>query len=113
MKSFISMFFLSKLCGCAGRGDLDARAHIFYSGKQKVDAKVKAFCVSKENCRRQEMIKSIGSDEVVGGRNGLCCDTCNGLDCLGSQLRFEARSVNEQQYLMDVNVLVQRRKVTG
>ena len=91
------MFFLSKLCGRAGRGDLDARAHIFYSGKQKrVDAKVKAFCVSKENCRRREMIKSVGSDEVVGGRNGLCCDTCNGVDCLGSQLRFEARSVNEQ-----------------
>ena len=54
MKSFISMFLL---CGRAGRGDLDARAHIFYSGKQKkVDAKVKAFCVSKENCRRREMI---------------------------------------------------------
>ena len=42
------------------------------------------------------MIKSVGCDEVVGGRNGLCCDTCNGLDCLGSQLRFEARSVNKK-----------------
>ena len=39
------------------------------------------------------MIKSVGSDEIVGGRNGLCC---NGLDCLGSRLRFEARSVNKQ-----------------
>ena len=29
MKSFISVFFLLKLCGRAGRGDLDARSHIF------------------------------------------------------------------------------------
>ena len=48
----------------------------FYSSRQKVDAKVKEFCVSKENWRRLEMLKCIGNDVV--GRSGLCCDTCNG-----------------------------------
>lgn len=91
------MCSLSKLCGRAGRGGLDSRAHIFYSGKQKkVNEKVKAFCVSKENCRRREMLKSVGSDENVSRRNGLCCDMCNGLDCIRSQLRFEARSLSKQ-----------------
>ena len=81
------------MCGRAGRGGLDSRAHVFYSGKQKkVDAKVKQFCVSKENCRRREMLKCIGNDEVVGRRE-LCCDTCNGLNCIGSHLRFESQAV--------------------
>ena len=92
----MSVCFLSKLCGRAGRGGLDSRAHVFYSGKQKkVDAKVKEFCVSKENCRRREMLKCVGSDEV-GRRTGLCCDMCSGLDCIGSQLRFETRAVRKQ-----------------
>ena len=82
---------LSQLCGCAGRGDFDSRAHVFYSSKQKVDAKVKEFCVSKENCRRQEMLKCVGSDEVVS-RRGFCCDSCSGLDCIRPRLRFETRA---------------------
>lgn len=86
------MCFLSKLCG---RG-LESTAHVFYSGKQKVDAKVKEFCVTKENCKRREMLKCVGSDKVIGRRNGLCCDMCSGLDCTGSQLRFEARAVCKQ-----------------
>ena len=77
-------------CGRAGRGGNDARAHIFYSTKQKkVDAKVKEFCVSKENCRRREMLKAIGSIRIDSTNNRQCCDVCNELDCISSRLRFE------------------------
>ena len=86
---------LSKLCGRAGRAGLDSRAHIFYSSKQKkIDAKVKEFCVSKENCRRQAMLKYVADDEVISRRSGLCCDTCSDLDCIGSRLSFKARALH-------------------
>ena len=77
-----------KSCGCAGRGGNDARAHIFYSSKQKkIDAKVKD--ASKENCRRREMLKAIGNIQVDITNNIRCCDVCNGLDCIDPSLRFE------------------------
>ena len=64
-----------KLCGRAGRGGCDSRAHVFYSSnKKKVDAKVKDFCVSKENCRRQAMLNGVGSNAVGSKRSMVCCD---------------------------------------
>ena len=99
---------LSKLCGRAGRGGLESRAHIFYSSKQKkIDAKVKEFCVSKENCRRQAMLKCVGDDEVITRRGALCCDSCSDLDSIGSRLRFEDKAVH-----VYANVLDQKRQVT-
>ena len=53
------LFFI-KLCDRAGRGGSQARAHIFYNKKQKnVNVEVKEFCESKENCRRQHMLRCV------------------------------------------------------
>ena len=87
--------FLLKLCGRTGRGGSQARAHIFYNKKQKnVNAEVREFCESKENCRRQQMLKCVGSDhERVDSANvdsSICCDICSGVDSIPANLKFES-----------------------
>ena len=80
-------FFFSfiKLCGRAGRGGSQARA------KQKnVNVEVKEFCESKENCRRQHMLKCVESERVESANNSLCCDMCSRVDHIPARLKFES-----------------------
>ena len=42
------------------------------------DAHLSDFCKSKENCRRQLLLKSFGSSEVLSaGSPAMCCDVCS------------------------------------
>ena len=83
--------FFVKLCGRAGRGGNQARAHIFFNKKQKnINPEVKEFCESKENCRRQQMLRCVGSERVDSTSNYLCCDTCSGVDSIPANLKFES-----------------------
>ena len=54
--------------------------------------KVREFCESKENCRRQQMLRYIGSERVDSASvtNSLCCDMCSGVDSIPANLKFES-----------------------
>ena len=87
----IDFCFFVKLCGRAGRGGNQARAHIFFNKKQKnINPEVKEFCESKENCRRQQMLRCVGSERVDSTCNSLCCDTFSGVESIPANLKFES-----------------------
>ena len=76
----INFFFFNccQLCGRAGRGGGASRAHIFYNPeKKKVDKEVKDFCAGKENCRRDVMLRAIGSKVISDRELNSCCDVCS------------------------------------
>ena len=41
---------------------------------KNINVEVKEFCESKENCRRQHMLRCVGSERVESANNSLCCD---------------------------------------
>ena len=84
------MFLFVKLCGRAGRGGNKARAHIIFNKKQNVNPEVKEFCESKENCRRQQMLRCVRSERVDSTSNYLCCDTCSGVGSIPDNLKFQS-----------------------
>ena len=68
--------------GRAGRGGGTAQAHLYYTNKQAEKLKDASLqcCASpggSENCRRQEMLRLLGSNEVVNS-NEAYCDVCSG-----------------------------------
>ena len=68
--------------GRAGRGEVSARAHIFYSNRQAgklKDPSLQCFVSlgRSENCRRREMLRLVGSTEMVASSEA-CCDVCSG-----------------------------------
>ena len=64
--------------GRAGRNGCSSRAHLFYSTRQKsVNAEVKTFACSKENCLREQLISAIGSREPLCSGRQKCCSTCS------------------------------------
>ena len=84
-----------QLCGRAGRGGCSSRAHLFYSPRQKnVDEDIKKFCTGKENCRRVNLVRSMGSQETVhSSMPSACCDVCSGIpDLLSLQPKSETVS---------------------
>ena len=63
--------------GRAGRGGNSARAHLFFSTKQKlVDKDVREFCQSKENCLRASILRLIGNTVAVE-TSSPCCSNCS------------------------------------
>ena len=64
-----------------------SRAHLFLSSKQKCADQIKEYCVCKENCRRQIMLRALGAIESHP-QNFPCCDNCDSPKCPQS-LRFE------------------------
>ena len=62
--------------GRAGRNGGSARAHLIYKAKQSKDKGMELFCEAKENCRRAEMLKYLGSSEIIIGGTE-CCDICS------------------------------------
>ena len=66
--------------GRAGRNGCPARAHLLYTCTQKPSVEevhLKSFACGTENCRRKELIASLGSEEVLA-TNPACCDVCTG-----------------------------------
>lgn len=63
-----------QLCGRAGRGGCQSRAHLLLTGDE-AKIKVKSLCTDKENCFRAALITSIGG--AVEQQNSLCCMICN------------------------------------
>lgn len=65
------------MCGRAGRGGCQARAHLLVIGDDtKIkDATLKSLCTDRENCFRAAIITSIGG--TVEQQNTLCCMVCN------------------------------------
>ena len=42
------------------------------------DSGLVKFCTEKENCRRRQMLRALGSDEPLQTVNGqMCCDVCS------------------------------------
>lgn len=80
--------FHVQLCGRAERGGMASRAHVFFSLNQpKRDAKIEEYCTSKENCRRQMMLRALSARETHP-ESLPCCDCCNPSKC-PQQLHFE------------------------
>ena len=80
--TYILQGFSLLMFGRAGRGDGTAQAHLYYTNKQAEklkDASLQCFASpgGSENCRRQEMLRLLGSNEVVVS-NEACCDVCSG-----------------------------------
>ena len=82
------IIFVLKLQSCfqmygrAGRNGCLARAHLLYTARQArqlKDTSLKCFAseASNENCRRKEMLISLGSSESVMS-SARCCDICSG-----------------------------------
>ena len=66
-----------QLFGRAGRGGHSARAHLFFSTKQKlVDKDVREYCQSKENCLRASILRLIGNTVAVE-TSSACCSNCS------------------------------------
>ena len=68
--------------GRAGRNGCSARGHLFFTNKQSrqvTDSSLHCFAseASRENCRRQNMLKYLGSAEPVS-TGATCCDICSG-----------------------------------
>ena len=71
-----------QMLGRAGRDDCPARAHLLYTTqrtKHISDTSLKIFTCegSQENCRRKEMLLSLGSRESITS-TVACCDICSG-----------------------------------
>lgn len=71
-----------QMYGRAGRNGTPAHAHLLYTSRQvkKIkDPSLNRFCgdACKENCRRQQLLVSLGSKESIQG-NAACCDVCTG-----------------------------------
>ena len=69
---------LEELVGVVGA----AQAHLFYSSRQAEKLKGPSLqCFASQggskNCRRQQMLRLLGSSECVAS-SGTCCDTCIG-----------------------------------
>ena len=76
--------------GRAGRNGCLARAHLLYTIRQAgllrdISLKCLASEGSHENCRRKEMLKSLGSSEAVV-TSAACCDVCSPLSVASSRL---------------------------
>lgn len=77
-----SLAQLYQMYGRAGRNGCLARAHLLYTARQArqlKDTSLKCFAseASNENCRRKEMLISLGSSESVMS-SARCCDICSG-----------------------------------
>ena len=93
-----------QLFGRAGRDGSLSRAHLFTNHREVSrckDADLSAFCNSKENCRRQLLLRALGSSEAVHALNTRCCDICSLYDsedinifrCLPVQRRRASRTL--------------------
>ena len=70
-----------QLCGRAGRGGIESRAHLFFSPRQqKCDSAVREYCTSKENCRRVLILQALGVTERHPS-SLPCCDACDNTLC--------------------------------
>ena len=79
-----------QMYGRAGRNGTPARAHLLYTSRQvkKIkDPSLNRFCgdACKENCRRQQLLVSLGSKESIQG-DATCCDVCTGGRVLSARL---------------------------
>ena len=86
----VRFFLLRQMFGRAGRNGAPARAHLLYTSrqiKQIKDPSLSQFCgdACKENCRRQQLLISLGSKESIQG-NAACCDDCTGGKVLSARL---------------------------
>ena len=76
---YIMFCIIFQLFGRAGHSGCRSRAHFCYSTKQKkVNAEMKAFSESTQNCLRQQLISAIQSIESVSnGAKNYCCSVCS------------------------------------
>ena len=70
-----------QLFGRAGRDGRAVHGHLFFNNtslkKFCEDSALKTFCESKENCRRAQLLSSVGNTDSVRTAGGTCCDVCN------------------------------------
>ena len=74
--------FSLQMFGRAGRGGGPAWAHLYYTKKQAEtlkDASLQCFASPgrSENCRRQQMLSLLGSNDIVAS-NEACYNICSG-----------------------------------
>lgn len=93
----MSVNLLIQLIGRGGRDGSLCRAHILTHrreiGRCK-DSDLEEFCTSKENCRREILIKALGSEEHTKSRS-RCCDVCTPSDA--SDVLLHSTTVKRQQ----------------
>ena len=80
-KKYHFNLFVTQLFGHAGRGGFLCRAVLLTDAREVQcckDIGLVKFCTEKENCRRKQMLRAIGSDEPLQTVNGrMCCDVCS------------------------------------
>lgn len=99
------------ICGQAGRGDCQSRAHLLITGdvEKIADPTLKSLCTNQENCFRDAILTSLGGVVNWQSSRSMCCMICNPTAFDGDGGRLDVFQVRRSPPRKKRRVAVRRR----